>query len=943
MTRRKNQRGTSSEVRFCSAARITLLACFLSVAFVGCDAGPSEFMPESDSDSTLFKTYQPNGKAIQLYYRGDVYFSWYEDEAGYTVLRKSGAYYYAQLNGQGELVVTEWLVGSVNPSAVGLRPGILPSAEVINRIRAASTVKPISYAAPDPSLIREGFMVVEGDMVLPTAYFEQQKMGASASVYVTNRLWTNGVVPYEFDANVTSGNQAAMRQAMDDWEAVADVQFVVRTNQANYVHIFSGSGNWSYVGMIGGRQDLCIYNWNYEFIMAHELAHAMCYWHEHSRSDRDTFVQINWGNIESGKENNFDIHHAWNDADAGSYDFDSVMHYGAYSFSNNGQPTIITQPAYAGTSFGQRTHLSVGDAQNMAVIYGTSVPTDKSEMTTPANNGDSLTGASFTFSWDAGSGVIEYWMWIGSQANTYNILNQSQGLNLSKTVTGLPTNGSNLYVRIFSLINGNWEYNSYTYSCVNIPVDKAEMTTPTNDGDSLTGASFTFEWDAGSGVTEYWMWIGSQINTYDFLNQSQGSNLSKTVTGLPTNGSNLYVHIFSLINGNWEYNSYTYSCVDIPVDKAEMTTPTNDGDSLTGASFTFEWDAGSGVTEYWMWIGSQADTYDMLNESQGSNLSKTFTGLPTDGSNLYVRIFSLINGNWEYNSYTYSCVDIPVDKAEMTTPTNDGDTLTGASFTLEWDAGSGVTEYWMWIGSQVNTYDILNQSQGLNLSKTLAGLPTDGSNLYVRIFSLINGNWEYNSYTYSCVDIPVDKAEMTTPTNNGDSLTGSTFTFEWDAGSGITEYWMWIGSQVNTYDILNQSQGMNISKTVTGLPTNGSNLYVRIFSLINGNWEYNAYTYTTANLPSVKAAMTNPVSDGAYLNTSSFTFHWNAGTNVTEYWLWLGSSPGTYDILNESQGLNLSKTVSGLATDGRLLYVRVFSMIDGDWQYHAYTYHTGSN
>ncbi|MFH1417357.1 MAG: M12 family metallopeptidase, partial [Planctomycetota bacterium] len=430
---------------------LALLACLLSIASVGCDAVPSELMPPTASEAALFKTYQPNGKEIQLYYRGDVRFSWYEDAAGYTVLRESGAYYYATLDANGELTVTKWPVGSVDPSQKGLSPGILPSPEVISRLQAAADVRPISEAEPDLGLIPAGFMVVEGDMVLPTTTYEEMKVAASASVYVTNRLWPGGVVPYTFDANVSAGYQAAMRQAMDDWEAIADIQFVARTSQANYVHIFSGSGNWSYVGMIGGRQDLCIYNWNYEFIMAHELAHALGYWHEHSRSDRDSFVQINWGNIQAGKENNFDLQNAWNDADVGSYDFDSVMHYSAYSFSSNGQPTISCQPAYAGTSFGQRTHLSLGDAQNMATIYGSSVPTDKAEMTTPANNGDSLTGATFTFEWDAGSGVTEYWMWIGSQPNTYNMLNQSQGLNLSKTVTGLPTDGRSLYVRVFSL------------------------------------------------------------------------------------------------------------------------------------------------------------------------------------------------------------------------------------------------------------------------------------------------------------------------------------------------------------------------------------------------------------------------------------------------------------------------------------------------------------
>ncbi len=935
--------------------RLLVLNALLAALVIGCDTAPSDLLVDTapglgDSappselndaaalEEKAFETYQRDRTKIDLVFRGDEHFNWYEDLDRYTVVLDLGEYYYAELDDRGELAPTRWLVGKVDPREQGLVPGVLPSREVIAQLRSESDAKPISYEGPNPEEIKDEYVIVEGDMVIPVVDYEQAKANGSAAVHYNANLWTNGVVPYAFDANVDSTNQARARQAMDDWEAVADVTFVPRTAETNYVHVFSGTGNWSYVGMIGGKQNLSIYNWTYEFIIAHELGHALTIWHEQSRSDRDTYVQINWGNITSGKEGNFNIHNTVWDTDVGTYDFDSCMHYGAYSFSSNGQPTIETQPAYSGASFGQRTHLSVGDAGAMAIIYGASVSTEKAAMTNPVNDGESLTGSSFTFQWSAGSGVSEYWVWIGSQLDTYDILNESQGTNLSKAVSGLATDGSSLYVRIFSLISGNWEYNAYTYSCVNIPVDKAAMADPVNDGDSLTGSSFTFQWSAGSGVSEYWMWIGSQDSTYDVLNQSQGSSLSKAVTGLPTDGSSLYVRIFSLIDGNWQYNAYTYSCVNIPVDKAAMTNPANDGDSLTGADFTFQWSAGSGVTEYWMWIGTQVDTYDLLNQSQGTGTSKAVTGLPTNGSNLYVRIFSLISGNWQYNAYTYSCVNIPVDKAAMTNPANDGDALTGSSFTFQWTAGSGVTEYWMWIGTQADTYDLLNQSQSMNTSKAVTGLPTNGSNLYVRIFSLISGTWEYNTYTYSCVNIPVDKAAMTNPANDGDALTGSSFTFQWTAGSGVTEYWMWIGTQADTYDLLNQSQGSSLSKNVTGLPTDGSNLYVRIFSLISGNWEYNSYTYVCVNIPASKAAMTNPANDGDTLTGSSFTFQWTAGSGVSEYWMWIGTQPDTYDLLNESQGSGLSKAVTGLRTDGSNLYVRVFSLISGNWEYNSYTY-----
>jgi hypothetical protein len=121
--------------------------------------------------------------------------------------------------------------------------------------------------------------------------------------------------------------------------------------------------------MQGGPQVINIFNWNFTYIMAHELGHALGLEHEQSRPDRDAYVQINYGNIQAGYEYNFDIAGNAN----GQYDFDSVMHYGAYAFSANGQPTLTVLPPNQQWQnlIGQYSHLSVGDASVMAALYGT--------------------------------------------------------------------------------------------------------------------------------------------------------------------------------------------------------------------------------------------------------------------------------------------------------------------------------------------------------------------------------------------------------------------------------------------------------------------------------------------------------------------------------------------------------------------------------------------
>jgi hypothetical protein len=62
----------------------------------------------------------------------------------------------------------------------------------------------------------------------------------------------------------------------------------------------------------------------------HEVGHAIGFYHEQSRPDRDNFVTINYNNIEATKEFNFQ---SYSDTVINTYgiryDYSSGMHYGS--------------------------------------------------------------------------------------------------------------------------------------------------------------------------------------------------------------------------------------------------------------------------------------------------------------------------------------------------------------------------------------------------------------------------------------------------------------------------------------------------------------------------------------------------------------------------------------------------------------------------------------
>ena len=71
------------------------------------------------------------------------------------------------------------------------------------------------------------------------------------------------------------------------------------------------------------------------------MYHALGFYHEQSRTDRNDYVQINWENIEDGYAGNFLRYPASViDPFGEEYDYGSVMHYSSTGFSVNGEETI---------------------------------------------------------------------------------------------------------------------------------------------------------------------------------------------------------------------------------------------------------------------------------------------------------------------------------------------------------------------------------------------------------------------------------------------------------------------------------------------------------------------------------------------------------------------------------------------------------------------------
>lgn len=171
--------------------------------------------------------------------------------------------------------------------------------------------------------------------------------------------WPNATVPYMVEPSLVED----VKKAIAHFEKYTRVRFTPynKHKHKDYVSFSLGVTSHSPVGRQGGKQTISIGAGYTIGVILHQIGHSLGLWHEHSRLDRDDYIEIIKENMDPRNLYNFEKHPLASkdpSKDFGGYDYESIMHYPANVFSINGQPTI---KAKGGQSIGSRNGLSKGD------------------------------------------------------------------------------------------------------------------------------------------------------------------------------------------------------------------------------------------------------------------------------------------------------------------------------------------------------------------------------------------------------------------------------------------------------------------------------------------------------------------------------------------------------------------------------------------------------
>ncbi|XP_016406889.1 high choriolytic enzyme 1-like [Sinocyclocheilus rhinocerous] len=210
--------------------------------------------------------------------------------------------------------------------------------------------------------------LIEGDLVFP-------KTKNALYCLNNNCFWKRNSsnlveVPYIVSSEYSSTDISVIQNAMSTFHNKTCIRFVPRSNQTDYISIENKDGCYSYLGRIGGKQLVSLKRTGcvYHGIIQHELNHALGFYHEHTRSDRDQYVKINWEYIPTEKASNFQIRNTNNQNT--TYDYGSIMHYGKTAFTTQAGKETITPIPDATVAIGQRQDLSKLDILRINKLYG---------------------------------------------------------------------------------------------------------------------------------------------------------------------------------------------------------------------------------------------------------------------------------------------------------------------------------------------------------------------------------------------------------------------------------------------------------------------------------------------------------------------------------------------------------------------------------------------
>jgi fibronectin type 3 domain-containing protein len=493
-----------------------------------------------------------------------------------------------------------------------------------------------------------------------------------------------------------------------------------------------------------------------------------------------------------------------------------------------------------------------------------------------------------------------------------------------ETLTFATTVGQTYYVRIMNVLDNNSMNGSFR-------VFNALPTVPNglviND---IQQNQMTLRWNQALYVSSpsngYRLDVSLASNFSSFVSGFQNlpiSDTSQVVTGLNP-GTTYFFRVRGVNDFGISNNSTVISQITIPA-----TPVANSATNIQANSFTSNWQAVSGHTEYLLDV-AKTPTFDAgsfiqqdLSISQAL-VSRTINTDVEAGTIYYYRL----RARNASGISPYSNIVTLVSRPTANPPTNSTDT----QFTANWVAVSGATEYRLDVSSDINFGSFLVGFQNLlvsnNLTSQLVTGLTSGVTYYYRIRAVAGANpvTSPNSNVITVITIaPVPVALPAT------SNTQNSFLAKWNLVSEADIYRLDVSTAPDFSSFVlgfnNRNVGSVTDFSVTGL-TFGTTYYYRVRSVNEGGTSQNSNVISTQTIPNIPVAQI-----ASNIQATEFTANWTADlTGLDGFIIDVATDNNFTQRLSNYNRLDIgnvsSLIINGLAP-GTTYYYRLYAYNSG--------------
>lgn len=233
-----------------------------------------------------------------------------------------------------------------------------------------------TYNSPKSHVLAKqehGRWIVAGDVMIDS---ENIQSGTTEGDFAMARFpevqfWDSVHVPVKIEVE---SRKNRVEKALRTFEKFTPIRFTPYDGEQDFITMRSVDQDvcQSYLGKKGGEQEILLHSSCSSGQIIHELMHALGFVHEHSRADRDQYIQIHWDNIFVPQKNQFQkLDEKISQPASYPFDYYSVLLYPPHAFSKNNSPTITKLD---GTIYqANRSYLSRGDIEKVKSIYSSRI------------------------------------------------------------------------------------------------------------------------------------------------------------------------------------------------------------------------------------------------------------------------------------------------------------------------------------------------------------------------------------------------------------------------------------------------------------------------------------------------------------------------------------------------------------------------------------------